>query len=167
MSSHLSLIKRRGLNTYRLSRRPIAGKRGISYVLTTPSRRISKHRISLIRHSKSLSKALFQRRARQRAIIRKHPGRISTAKQTMYARERALLMKSRAQSGGYYNLSGGYKLTSPNHRAQISAYQQYRRIKGRRGSVRSGKWALPKRSSRQFQNFLKRHYSRAKKTYRL
>lgn len=186
MSSHLSLINRRGVTAFRYSRLPIgrfskqAGKRKISYVLTTPSRRISKHRISLIRNSQILSRALFKRRAIQRAIIRKDPSKISAKKQQMYARERVLLLgarKARAKrvrarravarvTGG--NFQGGYKLTSPNHRAQISAYQQYRSaVLKRKGSVSAGKWALPKRKSFQFQNFLKKHYSRSKMTYHL
>lgn len=192
MGSHrkstLKLVTRRGITKFRWSRDSM-GHRKTSYLVTTPVRRITQQRISLFRHSKTLRKALLKRRRQQL----RHPRRVSASRKAMHARESRVLWGSpsarRARSrrnrarrasrrpamirGGNgidesSEMEGGYKLTSPNHRAQISAYQQYRsKVLRRPGSVSAGQWALPKRRSWRFQHFLKKHYSRAKQTYHL
>lgn len=89
--STVKLVARRGQMAYRYSRfSKRANKMKTSYVVTTPGRRISKLRLGLIRHSRSLKKILGKRRRYQL----RHPRRISAARKAMHARESRLLWGS-------------------------------------------------------------------------
>lgn len=91
--STLSLLTRRGIPVFRWSRfSKRAGKRKTTYVVTTPKRRISQHRLTLIRNSMTLKKALGKRRRQQL----RHPRRISASRKAMHARETRLLWGSPA-----------------------------------------------------------------------
>jgi len=88
--SSVKVVSRGNRSFFKFARDTRAGRR-TSYIITTPARRLSKHRISTIRRSATLRRALRRRRASQRAV----GVPLLSARGIMYRREAAAIRRSR------------------------------------------------------------------------